>query len=111
MSIFVQFVICAAGVFGFTASEFHIALLCGLCDDFLSLLQSQTMSERVTVRSAHIVHADGGNGFHARINLGGTDNKAPTAADAQNTDPLPVNKRLGAQEIDRSAEILGIHIR
>jgi AraC-like DNA-binding protein len=29
MSVFIQLMHCAAGVFGFTASEFHIALLCG----------------------------------------------------------------------------------
>ncbi|MDF2477586.1 MAG: hypothetical protein K0S24_3069, partial [Sphingobacterium sp.] len=54
----------------------------------------------ITVGSAHVVHADCRDGFHARVDLGRADDKAPAAANSDRTNPIPVNKRPGAQEIE-----------
>src|SRR5882724_1343117 len=109
--VFIQLVDCPTGVFGLTASKLYITLFCCLFDDLLSLFQGKRMLEPVAVHCAHVVHADGRNGFHARINFRRTDYKAPTAANPKNTDPSPVDKRSGAQEIHRSTESLGVNIR
>jgi hypothetical protein len=36
-------------------------------------------------------YADSGNGFHARINFGGADCKAPAAANPEHADSFAVN--------------------
>ena len=111
VGVFIQFMDRSAGVFGLTASKLYIALLGCLFDDFLSLFEGQGMLERITVDSAHIIHADCRDGFHSRVDLGRADDKAPAAANPKNTNPIPVDKRSGAQEIYRSTEILSINIR
>ena len=47
----------------------------------LSLFRRLGMVEAVAKCSPHVIHADGGNGFHTRVNLGSTDNKTSAAAD------------------------------
>ena len=42
--------------------------------------------------SAHIVHAHGGDGFHARIYLGRADDEAAAAANPDRTNSLSVDK-------------------
>ena len=39
MSVFTQFMVRSAGVFGFTTNKFHITLFCRLFDDLLSLFE------------------------------------------------------------------------
>ena len=109
--VFIQFMHRPTGVFGFTTRELYIALLGRRFDDFLSLLERLRVPEPVTVGSAHVVHADCRDGFYARVDLGCADDKAPAATNPDSTNPIPVNKRPGAQEIHRSTEILGIDIR
>ena len=101
----------SAGVFGLAAGKLHITLLGCLFDDLLSLFESLRMLQPIAVRCAHIIHADSGDSFHARVNFGRTDNKTPAAANPKRTNPFPVNKRSGAKEIYRSTESLGIDIR
>ncbi len=50
------------------------------------------MPEPVAVGGTHVVHADGGNGFDARIDLGCTDDEAAAAADPERADPLLVDE-------------------
>ena len=102
---------CPARVFGFTTAKLHIALLCCLFDDFLSLLEGQGMVERIPIGGAHIIHADCRDGLHSRVNLGRADDKAPAATNPKNTNPFPVGEWPGAEEIHRSTESLRINIR
>ena len=55
---FRQFMDGAAGVPGFAAREFRIALFRRFPEDLLSLLQGHAMPESVPVGRAHVVHAD-----------------------------------------------------
>ena len=100
----------AAGVGDCATGKFHVALPRRFGNDLLALRQRLRMVQRVAVGSAHVVHADGGDGLHARIDLGGTDDETAAAANAENADALPVDERLGAQIVDRRAERLGVDI-
>lgn len=111
MSVFIQLMDSPARVFGFAAGKLRITLLGSLGDDFLSLLKRLRFVQRVAARRSHIVHADGGDGFHSRVDFSGADNKASAAANSDNADSFPVNKRASAEKINCRAEIFGIDIR
>ena len=100
----------SAGGFGVTTGELDVALFCGLGEDVLPLLGGDRVSQPVAVGAAHVVHAHRGHGFDARIDLGGTDDEAPAAADPERADPFGVDEGLGAQVIHRGAEVLGIDV-
>ena len=87
----------AAGVLRLAARELHVALLGCLRDDLLALLDGLRMVQRVAVGRAHVVHADRRDGLHARVDLGGADDEAAAAADADHADPLAVDERPGCR--------------
>ena len=99
------------GVLGLAARELDVALLRRLCDDLLPLFERQRLLEPVTVGGAHVVHADGRDGLHARVDLGRADDEAAAAANPDRADPLLVDERLRAQEVHRGAEVLGVDVR
>src|SRR3954447_11086211 len=68
------------------------------------------MPQGVPVGRAHVVHADGGDRLHARIDLGGADDEAPAAADPDYADPIPVYEALTAEIIDRGAKCFRMNI-
>jgi hypothetical protein len=101
----------STGVFGLTASKLYIALLRGFFDEFLSLFQRRGVLEPIAADTAHVIHADGRDGSHSRVDLRGADDKTPAAANPKNTNPISVDKRSGAEEIHRCAESFSINIR
>ena len=101
----------AAGVPGFAAREFRIALFRRFPEDLLSLLQGHAMPESVPVGRAHVVHADCRYGLQAGIDLGGADGETAAAADADDPDPFTVHKRVRAEEVRGGAEGFGIQVR
>ena len=108
---FRQFMDGAAGVPGFAAREFRIALFRRFPEDLLSLLQGHAMPESVPVGRAHVVHADCRYGLQAGIDLGGADGETAAAADADDPDPFTVHKRVRAEEVRGGAEGFGIQVR
>ncbi|MNE49495.1 hypothetical protein D3C80_1440180 [compost metagenome] len=101
----------AAGVLGFATREFHITLFSRLCDDLLALFKCLRVLERVAVGCAHVIHTDGGNRLHPRVDFCRTDDKAAAATDTENADAVAIDIRLGSQVIDRCAERFGVNIR
>src|SRR3954452_17014070 len=69
------------------------------------------MPQRVPIGGAHVVHADGGDRLHARIDLGGADDEAPAAAYSDRADPVPVYEALAPEIIDGGTKRFRIHIR
>src|SRR6185503_18858017 len=110
VGFFSELVYRAPRVFCFAAGEFHVSLLSCIRDNFLSLLDGQGVLKGIAVGRAHVVHADGCNGFHARVDLGRADGEAPAATYPENTDPAAINKGASAEEIHGRAEILGIDV-
>src|SRR6187431_1398797 len=58
------------------------------------------------MRLPDIIHANRGDGLDARIGFGGSQSKAATAADAEDTDAFPIHEWLRAKKINGGAEIL-----
>src|SRR5689334_11114734 len=83
-----QFMDSSTGVLNWAAIELHLALLDRRCNDLLTLLEGLRVVKRVTIGSAHVVHADRGNGFHSRVDLRGADNKTAAAANTDGADLL-----------------------
>src|SRR3954468_399793 len=95
-----------ARVLGPAAGEFDVTLRHGFGNSLLSLFERQRLPEPMTVDGTHVVHADGRDGFHTRVDLRRTDDEAPTAANPYGPDASPIDERLGAQEIHRRTEAL-----
>ncbi|MNN37064.1 hypothetical protein D3C81_1509940 [compost metagenome] len=69
------------------------------------------MVQRVAVGAAHVVHADGGDGLQARVDLGGADGEAAAAADADHADALAVDEGARAEEVHGGTEVFGVDVR
>ena len=111
MRVRVQRVHGAAGVLGFAAGELCVALLGGFRDDRLALLDGLRMPQGIPVGRTHVVHADRRDRLHARVDLGGADDEAAAAADADRADAAAVNEALRAEVVDGGAERFGVHVR
>lgn len=84
-----------------------------LCTDGIerrhALFIGHRIAHALTAGTAHVVHADRRHGFDPVIDLRGAHRVAPAAADADDSDPVRIDRRVVRQEIDRRAEILDTH--
>ncbi|MNL21399.1 hypothetical protein D3C87_1426870 [compost metagenome] len=110
MSVGIELQHRATGVFDIATGKFRITLLGRRCDDLLALFEGLRVLEPVAVGGTHVIHADRGDGFHARVDLGGTDDKAAAATNPQHANALAVDKRPRAEVIHGGAEVLGVHV-
>ncbi|MNI44452.1 hypothetical protein D3C73_988280 [compost metagenome] len=110
MSVGIELLHRAAGVFDLATHKFRITLLGRRRDEQLARLKGLRMLEPVAVGGAHVIHADSGDGFHARVDLGGTDDKAAAATNSQRANALAVDKRPRAEVIHGGTEVLGVHV-
>lgn len=81
-------------------------------DNLPPVLGALGLAQPAAARGAHVVHARCGDGPDSRVDLGGADDEAAAAADAQRPDALAVDGAyLGAEVVDRRAEGLGVFLR
>ncbi|MNN87352.1 hypothetical protein D3C81_2048960 [compost metagenome] len=79
--------------------------------NLLALLRGLRFVQGVAVGGTHVIHADGGDGLQARIDLGCTDGEAPTAADTDDADALAIHEVVGTKEVHRRTEVFRIDVR
>src|SRR5690554_3237956 len=60
---------------------------------------------------AHVIHADGGNGFQARVDLCRAEGKTAAAAYAQYADTVTINEVLRSEIINGGTEGLSKQVR
>src|SRR4051794_12223187 len=108
MGVFGQLMDGPARVFGLTAGKFSVTLNRRLGDDLLPLFERHRLPERVAIGGTHVVHADGRDGLQPRVDLRGTDDEAPAAANPDGPDAFPIDGRLGAEEIHGGTEVLRV---
>ena len=101
----------AADVFGLGAGGLCGALGGGLGTEGLARRKVHGGGlESATGGRAHVVHAGGGDGFDARVDLGGGQGEAAATADADGADTLGVGEGLGGEPIDGGGEALGVEV-
>ena len=67
--------------------------------------------EAPAVGIAHVVHAHRSYRFEARIDFGGADDEAATAANAQDADLIAVDEGLLTQVVSGGAEVFSVDVR
>src|SRR4051794_33115509 len=99
-----------ARVLGLAARELDVTPGRGCGDGLLPLLGRHGFPEPMTIRGPHVVHADGRDGLQTRVNLGGTDNEAPAAANPDGPDAALVDERSRTQQVRGGTEALRVEV-
>ena len=83
------------------------ALLAECVEHFAALFGGHGILPAVADDAAHVVHARGGDGLDAVVDLRRLEGECAAAADADGADPVSVHEGTRAQEVHACAEVLG----
>ena len=88
----------------------HPALPAQLLQRLRPLFECHAVVVALRHRAGHVIHGAGDDGLDAFVHRGGVQCHPAPAADADEADPLAVDGRMKAEEVDRGAEVLGIDV-